>query len=362
MINILDFGAVADGVTDNTKAIQSAIDKAAENEETVFIPEGRFLTGMLKMHPHTALKGEACWSYRKNGGSTLVLNDKNARCLVDITGAFGVSITSLCMEGGELGNGIHGIMLDWDPTIKRDEEDTPTFDNLRISNFSGDAIHLNHIWCFSLRHCMLGFNQGNGLYIDGWDGFVIDNWFSYNKGAGVLATENSSSLTFTGNRVEWNCLAGFRLYNPINVNITGNCFDASGGYGLDLNNPRGKRAIGVTITGNIFHRSGMPKRMIEKPEHMSAHVHLCRVMNSVMTGNVFYYGIDDDANLDMICPKCAIIVNKLQNCTIKDNTLMNCATKEVYLDLGGHLDGVHIDIKGTVKGNLEPYWYPFFED
>ena len=362
MINIIDFGAIADGFTDNTAAIQRAIDKAAENEETVFIPEGRFLTGSLKMHSHTALKGEVNWSYRKNGGSTLVLNDANSRCLVDITGAFGASITSLCLEGANLGENVHGVMLDWEEGAVRNEEDTPTFDNLRISDFTGDAVHLNHIWCFSMRHCMLGFNQGNGLYINGWDGFIMDNWFSYNKGAGVLATENASSLTFTGNRVEWNCLAGFRLYNPINVNITGNCFDASGGYGLDLNNPVGKRAIGMTITGNVFHRSGMPKRMIEKPEQMSAHVCMTRVMNTVMSGNVFYYGIDDDANLDMICPQCGIITRKLQNCTIKDNSLMNCATKQVHLDLGEHLEGVNMDIKGTVKQDLNPYWYPFFED
>ena len=362
MINILDFGAIGDGKTDNTVAIQTAIDAAAKNEETVFIPAGRYLTGMLKMHSHTALKGEVNWSYRRDGGSTLILNDDNAQCLIEITGAFGASITSLCLNGNQKGMNVHGIMLNWDPSIQRDEEDTPCFDNLRVSGFTGDAIHLEHIWCFSLRHCMLGFNEGNGLYIDGWDGFILDNWFSYNKGAGVLATENASSLTFTGNRVEWNCLAGFRLYNPINVNITGNCFDASGGYGLDLNNPVGKRAIGLTITGNIFHRSGMPKRMIETPQHLSAHVYLGRVMNTVMNGNVFYYGIDDDANLDMICPQCAMIVHKLKNVTIKDNQLMNASTKELYIDLGEHEENVVIDVVGNTKMDLNPYWYPFFED
>lgn len=362
MINILDFGAISDGITDNTVAIQNAINKAAETEETVYIPEGRFLTGSLKMKPHTALKGEVNWSYRKNGGSTLVLNDSNARCMIDITGAFGVSFTSLCLEGSDIGDGIHGIMLDWEEGAERNEEDTPNFDNLRISNFSGDAVHLNHIWCFSMRHCMLGFNKGNGLYIDGWDGFILDNWFSYNTGAGVLATENSSSLTFTGNRIEWNCLAGFRLYNPINVNITGNYFDASGGYGLDLNNPRGKRAIGMTVTGNIFYRSGMPKKMIEKPEHFSAHMCLSRIMNSVITGNVFYYGMDDEGNRDMLCPQCAIITHKLQNCIIKDNSLMNCAKNQVHLDLGEHQEGVVMDIHGSTKDNTNPYLFPFFED
>lgn len=41
MINILDTGAVGDGVTDNTSAIQAALDRAAENEEAVYVPEGR---------------------------------------------------------------------------------------------------------------------------------------------------------------------------------------------------------------------------------------------------------------------------------------------------------------------------------
>lgn len=362
MINILDFGAIGDGVTDNTRAIQAALDAAREREETVYIPEGKFVTGMLKMYTHTALRGEACWSYRRNGGSTLVLGDAEARCMIDITGAHGASIASLCLDGANVGSGVHGIMLDWPEGAERNEEDTPTFDNLRVSGFTGDAVHLNHIWCFSMRHCMLGNNRGSGLYINGWDGFIIDNWFSYNEGAGVLATENASSLTFTGNRVEWNRVAGFRLYNPINVNITGNCFDASGGYGLDLNNPRGKRALGVTIVGNVFHRSGMPKKQIEKPEHMSAHVCLCRAMNCVMTGNTFYYGIDDDANADMLCPECGIIVRKLERCTLRDNAMMNCATRAVSLDLGEHGEGVKLDIEGTVKDNINPYWYPFFED
>ena len=41
---------------------------------------------------------------------------------------------------------------------------------------------------------------------------------------------------------------------------------------------------------------------------------------------------------------------------------MNCATKQVHMDLGEHLDGVNIDIDGTVKTDLNPYWFPFFED
>lgn len=47
MFNILDFGAVGDGKTMNTAAIQAAVDKASEVHGTVCIPEGVFLSGTI---------------------------------------------------------------------------------------------------------------------------------------------------------------------------------------------------------------------------------------------------------------------------------------------------------------------------
>ena len=47
MLNIRDFGAVADGKTVNTKAIQAAVDRAGETGETVLVPGGVFITGTI---------------------------------------------------------------------------------------------------------------------------------------------------------------------------------------------------------------------------------------------------------------------------------------------------------------------------
>ena len=59
-------------------------------------------------------------------------------------------------------------------------------------------------WCFSVRHSMLGYNQGCGLRLRGWDAFVMDNWFSCNGDVGFSAREENSMVIFTGNRVEYN--------------------------------------------------------------------------------------------------------------------------------------------------------------
>lgn len=52
---ITDFGAVADGKTLNTAAIQAAIDKAAETHATVVVPAGTFLLGTVFLKSNVTL-------------------------------------------------------------------------------------------------------------------------------------------------------------------------------------------------------------------------------------------------------------------------------------------------------------------
>ena len=58
--NILDFGAVPDGTTNNAKAIQEAIEAVAlRGGGTVYVPPGRFLTGGIVLRSHITLHLEA---------------------------------------------------------------------------------------------------------------------------------------------------------------------------------------------------------------------------------------------------------------------------------------------------------------
>jgi polygalacturonase len=55
-INICDFGAKGDGVTNNTRAFQKAIDKASTTGEKIIVPPGVFLTGTIYLKTNTALE------------------------------------------------------------------------------------------------------------------------------------------------------------------------------------------------------------------------------------------------------------------------------------------------------------------
>ena len=66
-MSVRDFGATGDGKTDDTKAIQRALDAAGEVRGTVFVPPGVYLSADLKMRPNTALVGVPTWDYHKQG-------------------------------------------------------------------------------------------------------------------------------------------------------------------------------------------------------------------------------------------------------------------------------------------------------
>lgn len=346
VFNILDYGAVGDGTQDCTVAIQAAMDAASACQGEIIVPPGRYSVGHLHLHGQgVSLRGTPAWSYRSPGASTLVLNDPDAECMIDITGAFGCSIHGISMTGMDIGDHpINGINLYWPEYNGGSEEDTPTIDECRISNFTGDAIHLEHIWCFSVRHCMLGYNGGNGLFIDGWDGFVLDNWFSYNKGYGIKGGNVVASITATGNRVEWNQAGGFRIPFGDSCNFTGNFFDRGHGPAIDLGSDKGVSLI--TITGNIFRRSGACEVGEHRAPEDSCHVRLLNCSNLTVTGNTMRVGRNDGGG-GILSPDYGMIINGCHECIVKNNTLMTAALKDLIIE-GSNTNCIIEDNLGTL--------------
>jgi len=350
-IDIMDFGAVGDGKTDDTGAAREAVARAGEVGGTVYIPAGTYLTSSIHLPPRVGLTGDPTWSFRDAGGSVLRLADESAPCLIDLTGAIGATLNGLCLEGGDLGEGIHGVMIDKPDYGK--EEDTPRVERCRVSHFTGDGVSLSRIWCFTVRSNMLAFNRGCGLRIRGWDGFVMDNWFSGNGGPGFGAYEENASVTMTGNRIEWNAGGGIVLHGGNHYNITGNYIDRSGGAGIALMSRVRKPCEVISITGNVIFRSGAPNwRTLDENE--DAHLRFEHVHGLVCTGNTMRAG-RDDGNVGEWSPRYGILYRSLANSIVKDNALARGAVETLMKDLGGH--GENVIVRDNVGDLFEDnFW------
>lgn len=361
--DITDFGAVGDSKMDCTAAIQQALDKAGEVSGAVVVPPGNYLCGMLVMPKRVSITGTHAWSFGQDGSSILTLIDGSHKCMLDITKAAGCTIKGLCLNGGKLGSGIHGVMLNQDVYNGGGAEHTPTIEDCRIGSFSGDGVHLNHIWCFSIRHSQLCFNNGHGLYINGWDGFILDNWMSGNGGAGIYADKVAASVTATGNRVEWNRLAGFYFNNSNTLNLTGNYFDRSGGPALWISADAGRQSDTVTATGNIFNRSGAGDFAEQEPEDElnNCHVRLQRCVNMVLSANSFRVGMND-GGVGRKSPDYGMVLGHLRGCVIKDNAMMCGSIKKNIYDLGGHEGEVLIKDNAGEECEKAGIFWPALKD
>lgn len=354
--NVYDFGAVGDGVTDDTLPIQAAIDKGGETGCPVYFGSGHFLCGELFVRPNSVLKSEPQWGFRyeTTGNSVLIQRDSEQKCILNLSHANGATIDGLSLTGeGKPGN-CCGILSNRGEfgTI----EDAYRIENCRVAKFSGHAVFLDRAWCFTIRHNMFCFSGGDGLRLHGWDGFVLDNWFSGNHGAGFGSDGDNCSVTMTGNRIEWNQECGIRIQGGSHYNITGNYIDRSGGPGISLtagevwdddNAQMEKRITNTcTVTGNIIYRSG--KFAKDARENCHLFMHHCAGISVV--GNTLCVGRDDKGK-GVLSPDTGMILDGLKECIISGNTLFIGAMKNLVEDCGNH--GNQVVVANNV-GSLYP--------
>lgn len=357
MINVFDvtdFGAVGDGITDCTAAFQTAVDKAGEVKGSVIVPPGTYVCSTVYLKPGVSLCGFAGWGYRETGGSVIKLGDGASHCLLDMSGAFGARVKDVQLLGNHCaGEGVHAIYVWWenqesrlhDDPEREDNclpencqigfrEDSITVDGCHIKNFSGDAIHLERIWGFTVKDCMMVGNRGSAVYVKGWDGWISDCIMHTNHGAGIYADDVCAAVTITANRIEWNRKGGINLVNSRLLNITGNYFDRAYGPAVKLVGHRAE-CNDITMTGNIFNRSGRRHELSKPIGYDSSHLYFENCRNLCVVGNTFTKGNDDFGDGGE-SPDHSIVYKKLNCCAISGNTFSSGSLKEALVDLGEH--------------------------
>lgn len=353
VFDITDFGAVGDGKTDCTEAIQAALNKAGEIKGCVAVPPGKFMCGELTVPPSVTLSGFSGWGYREYGGSVLSLNDKNAECLLNLTGAHGCRIIGLQLLGDEVSEfGACGIGAFWEDYSTRDNyelfkeknlfpeptqegfrEDSFVIENCQIKNFGGDGIHLQHIFAFTVKGCMIMANGKNAIFLTGWDGWITDNIMHTNRGAAIYSDGDFASFSITGNRIEWNHNGGINIAFGGSLNINNNCFDRA--YGPSVQIRSGKyRSGSITLTGNIFRRSGKHRQDFEEDPYLNSHILLNDTDRTVINANVFGTGKDDHGK-GTLSPDYSVVFKNCNNCIITSNSMTNGSLKKDILNFNG---------------------------
>lgn len=331
VFNVRDFGAKGDGKTPDSDAIQKALDMAGKVSGTVYFPAGRYPCHDLKVHQHTTVMAEPQWGYRGDAGAMLILDSDEADCLLNITGAFGVHLRGLFLQGRpNVQKAIHGVFLNNTKKYSA-KEDSIVIDDCKIAGFSGHGVNLLRIWLFIIRHSIMQNNKGCGVQVTGWDGFVTDNQFSGNGSHGFGCDSVGATIMFTANRVEWNKGYGLYLCAGDAWNVTGNSFDRNWGAGIYAIKMRT-----TTITGNVFRRCGKDSNMLAEGER-SCQIHLEESNGLTFVSNTCAAGRDDGGQ-GRYTPQVGFILRKLSYSVIANNALFHGFMDQMVIDLGEHGD------------------------
>jgi len=215
-VSVQDFGAIGDGVNDDTSAIQLALNSG---HHTVYIPEGIYLVSQLTIPANIILFGD--------GITTVLKQTTNANMLVLDSGSSTTTISNI-----EICN----LKLMGEVTTKAFSEFVHLIAFYGVSNlhihdchivgFRGDGIYIGngsnerHNKNVCVNNCVIDGlinDNRNGISVIDCDGFVAHNNYFVNVSRGNMP----GAIDFEPNN-NYNVVRNIKVYSNTFVNIGGN--------------------------------------------------------------------------------------------------------------------------------------------
>ena len=274
-VSVKDFGAVGNGVTDDTAAIQAAIDV---NAGGLFFPKGTYVVSPVSAQNYCLLVDSK--TVRIYGNSAVIsmasTDNKQAMRLVDSDNCSisGLKFLGSGTNGADGGQGILQLL----------SCDNSTITNTQFINANCDGLAASTCSNLIISHCIFDNCSKSSIYPNASTGVVVsgnivknigghtvssnivgagiqssgntdctisDNTIIDGLGMGILCNESGSTIS-KRTSISGNTVKG--ITNPSNINVSG---------GIRLSNGATDKACGTLVEGNFVQACGINNYYIE---------------------------------------------------------------------------------------------------
>ena len=237
VVNVKDKGAKGDGRTDDTEAIQAAIDDVGGTGGTVLVPSGTYMVDAVEKKRRLALKSDMTLKLDKGAILKAIPNDSRKYAVLSISDVSNVTVMGGTLEGdrtehqgkaGEAGMGLR---------IERGAKDV-TVAGVTSRKMWGDGFYVEDAKNTKFCAVTADNNRRQGLSIVEADGVLVtDSIFSNTHG-----TRPSAGIDLEPDEPE---------QKIVNIRIQNSKFLNNAGPGIEIAGKRGAVAK-VELSRNMF--------------------------------------------------------------------------------------------------------------
>ncbi|WLT30384.1 right-handed parallel beta-helix repeat-containing protein [Geothrix sp. PMB-07] len=240
------YGAKGDGVTDDTAAIQKAVDAMAGTDGTVFLPAGTYMVNpAVSGNRGILLKSHMTFSMASGAVVKAIPTSASNYAILYVAGANHVNIVGGAIEGersahrGSTGEWGHGLSLSGAQAV--------VVEGVTSRECWGDGFYVAASTNVTFCSVVADHNRRQGLSITSVDGMVVRN-STFKNTAGTLPEDGLDIEPNAGDTVN-------------NLLVTGCTFTNNAGFGLETGVPIAHTGAAfttnITLDGNTFSGNGV---------------------------------------------------------------------------------------------------------
>lgn len=289
IVVVKDFGAKGNGRSDDTRAIQRAIDYAAQfKNSTVYFPEGTYLVSRLNSKDYGCLEVPSNITIEGDQEHTSILKLKKNQApltrIILVRNKSNVVFRSMAFDGS--------AFYKENSIVKRNQKEFYQFKNRKKSNEQLHSIFIKSSTNVLIENCSFSNSKGDGVYITGVysnnnqpsDIVIRDNVFYSSDRNGITLGHGFNDVTIDSNIFYGdNILTAMIDSEPIfETGESYVCSDLKIRQNEFLVHSSNKKR--VDVAGSIVNRNVL----IENNLFKNVELHLVNTENATVVNNEFY--------------------------------------------------------------------------